>query len=81
MPQGSQFRRLPASYNYLSMMNFQQLGTLPKHEKLQELVAKRIFLASSLRYTAPGTTETKGLKKLTVTSKQRIRDNKLKNKE
>ena len=42
----------PVGYSYLSMMNFQQPRTLLKHVKLQELVARRISLASSLQYAA-----------------------------
>jgi hypothetical protein len=42
----------PVGCSYLSMMNFQQPRTLLKHVKLQELVAKRIFLVSSLQYAA-----------------------------
>lgn len=34
------------------MMNFQQPMTPIKHGKLPELVAKRIFLESSLQYAA-----------------------------
>jgi hypothetical protein len=46
------FECQPVGYSYLSTMNFQQPRTLLKRVKLQELVAKRIFLVSSLQYAA-----------------------------